>query len=100
MSRIFEMLGLVGAVIVAVGYVPQLHHLAREHCSAGVSIRAWQLWLLASLLISSHALEVFDLVFIMLQAVNIVAISMIIFLARRYEGMTCVLHGSRRGRDA
>lgn len=87
-----EFLGFVGAVMVAVGYVPQIRHLAREHCSAGVSIAAWQVWLLSSVLIFSHALEVFDLVFITLQTVHIVAIILIISLAKRYNGMTCEVH--------
>jgi lipid-A-disaccharide synthase-like uncharacterized protein len=87
-----QVLGFLGTVTVAVGYLPQIRHLARERCSAGVSIVAWQIWLLASLLIFSHALEIVDLVFIVLQGVHIVAIVSIIVLARRYRGMTCKFH--------
>lgn len=90
--KLSEILGFVGAVIVAMGYLPQIHHLAKEHCSAGVSISAWQIWLLSSVLIFSHAFEMFDLVFITLQTVHIVAIILIISLAKRYRGMTCALH--------
>lgn len=90
--KLSEILGLIGAVIVAMGYLPQIHHLAKEHCSAGVSIIAWRLWLLSSVLIFSHAFEVFDLVFITLQTVHVVAIILIISLARRYRGMTCATH--------
>lgn len=88
----FQILGLVGAVVVAIGYLPQIHHLAKEHCSAGVSIIAWRLWLLSSVLIFSHAFAVFDLVFITLQTVQIVAIILIISLAKRYKGMACAIH--------
>ena len=87
-----EILGLLGTVAVAVGYLPQIRHLARERCSAGVSIVAWEVWLLASLLILSHAFSMFDLVFIALQGVQIVAIASIVSLARRYRGMTCTFH--------
>lgn len=92
MSQVFQILGFVGTVLVAIGYVPQILHLAREHCSAGVSIRAWQIWLLSSVLIFSHAFELFDRVFITLQTVNIVAIILIISFAKRYQGMTCAFH--------
>jgi hypothetical protein len=40
----------------------------------------------------SHAFEVFDLVFITLQTVHIVAIVLVISLARRYQDMTCAVH--------
>jgi lipid-A-disaccharide synthase-like uncharacterized protein len=92
MRQISQILGFLGTVTVAIGYLPQIRHLAREHCSAGVSIGAWQIWLLSSVLILSHAFEVFDLVFITLQTVHIVAIVLVISLARRYQDMTCAVH--------
>jgi lipid-A-disaccharide synthase-like uncharacterized protein len=92
MRQVSQILGFLGTVTVAIGYLPQVSHLAKEHCSAGVSIVAWQIWLLSSFLIFSHAFEVFDLVFITLQTVHIVAIILIISLARRYQGMTCAFH--------
>jgi hypothetical protein len=39
----FESLGVIGIALSMVAYVPQISHLAREHCSAGVSRRAWAL---------------------------------------------------------
>jgi lipid-A-disaccharide synthase-like uncharacterized protein len=92
MRQLSQILGFLGTVTVVIGYLPQIRHLAREHCSAGVSIVAWQAWLIASFLIFLHALEVVDLVFITLQSVHIVAIILIIWLARRYRGMTCAFH--------
>jgi lipid-A-disaccharide synthase-like uncharacterized protein len=92
MKPVTQILGFLGTVTVAIGYLPQVRHLARERCSAGISIVAWQIWLLASFLILSHAFEMFDLVFITLQAVHIFAIVSIIFLARRYRGLTCTFH--------
>jgi hypothetical protein len=99
MESFTEILGLLGTVAVAVGYLPQIRHLARERCSAGVSIVAWEVWLLASLLILSHAFTMFDLVFITLQGVQIVAIASIISLARRFRGMTCTFHRLVAGRS-
>jgi len=77
---------------VAIGYVPQIVHITREGCSAGVSIKAWCLWLLSSLLVFSHAFAVVDVVFILLQTVNVVAIVTIIVLAKRYERRLCKVH--------
>ena len=92
MSEIFQLLGFAGTVIVAVAYLPQILHLTKEHCSAGVSVRAWVLWLLASALIFTHAFDVFDYVFMALQVVNIVAIVLIIVMAKRYTRMVCASH--------
>ena len=92
MKQVSQVLGFLGTVTVVIGYLPQIRHLSREHCSGGVSIVAWQVWLLSSFLILSHALEVVDLVFIALQSVHIVAIILIISLARRYRGLTCAFH--------
>ncbi|HEU5249654.1 MAG TPA: PQ-loop repeat-containing protein [Thermoanaerobaculia bacterium] len=92
MGQVSQVLGFLGAVTVAIGYLPQIRHLARERCSAGVSVVAWEIWLLSSFLVFSHAFEMLDLVFITLQTVQIAAIILIISLARRYRGMTCAFH--------
>ena len=93
MSHVSQVLGLLGTVGVAFGYLPQIRHLAKERCSAGVSVPAWEIWLLSSVFIASHAVVVVDLVFIVLQTVNIAAIISIIALAKRYQGMGCAIHG-------
>jgi hypothetical protein len=36
-----EVLGVLGIAISVATYVPQVIHLGREHCSAGVSSHAW-----------------------------------------------------------
>jgi hypothetical protein len=36
-TTIFELFGIIGISIGVVAYVPQVVHLAREHCSARVS---------------------------------------------------------------
>jgi hypothetical protein len=43
-------------------YVPQVVHLGKEHCSAGVSRRAWAMWLVSSLLVGTLAVHRGDLV--------------------------------------
>jgi uncharacterized protein with PQ loop repeat len=92
LNRTFEILGLAGVAINCFAYVPQIVHLAKEHCSAGVSVKAWMLWFLASFLISFHAFRVLDVVFLTLQSVNMIAITLIIVLSKRYQNMFCERH--------
>lgn len=91
-AQVTQALGFAGALIVAMGYLPQIVHIAREGCSAGVSLKAWALWLVSSVLIFAHAFAVVDPVFIVLQSVNILAIVAIIILARRYQRAVCKTH--------
>jgi lipid-A-disaccharide synthase-like uncharacterized protein len=91
-TTIFELLGVMGIAIGVSGYVPQVIHLARERCSAGVSGRAWVMWLASSLLIGALALHRRDPVFIALQASSLSSTAAIVFLAHRYRGMVCEGH--------
>jgi uncharacterized protein with PQ loop repeat len=63
----FEMLGAAGIAISALAYLPQVIHLAKEHCSAGISGRAWAMWLTSSMLVGALAVHRKDIVFIVLQ---------------------------------
>ena len=40
--------GFVGAGLAGAAYVPQISHLIRARCSAGISRLAFGVWLLAS----------------------------------------------------
>jgi uncharacterized protein with PQ loop repeat len=86
------MLGAAGIVISALAYVPQVIHLAKEHCSAGISGRAWAMWLTSSMLVGALAVHRKDIVFIMLQLSTLTSASIIVFLAHRYRGIVCELH--------
>ena len=59
---VFEFLGIAGITISMVAYVPQVVHLGKEHCSAGISRRAWAMWLVGSLLVGALAVHRGDLV--------------------------------------
>lgn len=52
----FEILGVVGIALSLAAYVPQVVHLGREHCSAGVSTRAWAMWLVSCMFVGALAL--------------------------------------------
>ena len=81
------MVGLAGAA-----YVPQIWHLVRQHCSAGVSRLAFGVWLIASLLVTARAIAMQSSVFIVLGAVQIVATTIILFCATKYASSYCVSH--------
>jgi uncharacterized protein with PQ loop repeat len=92
---LIEVIGVVGIAISVLAYLPQVVHLAKEHCSAGVSGRAWAMWLLSSVLIGALAVHRRDLVFILLQVSTMTSAAIILSLARRYRGMVCEGHAVR-----
>jgi lipid-A-disaccharide synthase-like uncharacterized protein len=88
----FELIGIAGILISVLAYLPQVIHLARQHCSAGVSGRAWSMWLASSVMVGALALHRHDPVFILLQATTLVSATVIVLLVHRYRGMICATH--------
>jgi uncharacterized protein with PQ loop repeat len=88
-SQIF---GVVGTGLVIVGYIPQIVHLIKERCTAGISILAFSLWCSASLLFLIHATMIEDAVFVGVQVVNLVAGGLIVWFCKRYKGHVCPFH--------
>ena len=64
----------------------------QEHCSAGISIRAYTLWFLGALFFLAYAGMIRDIVFIIAQILNLAAICAIVIYARRYENKFCTMH--------
>jgi uncharacterized protein with PQ loop repeat len=87
-----QLLGFLGTGIVAAAYIPQIHHLVKEHCSAGISMNAYALWGVASTLFLIHAAMIRDVVFVFAQIVNLVAILAIVICVRKYERQMCLTH--------
>ena len=85
-------LGEVGIGTSMLAYLPQVVHLAKEHCSAGVSTRAWMMWLISSVLIGALALDRHDIVFILLQVSSLTSAAVILVFAHRYRGLVCEVH--------
>ena len=80
-----EILGFIGTTLIFLAYIPQITHLIKEKDSKGISIKAWGLWAVAGVLLLIHAIAIKDSVFITLQAINLIAISIIIVLAVKYK---------------
>ena len=84
--------GFVGTLLVIVAYVPQIHHLIKERCTGGISLRAYYLWLAAAVLLLIHAIAIQDPVFILLQTYQLAACGLIVFYCRKYRGSACEAH--------
>ena len=87
-----QILGVVATGLVIGGYVPQIVHLVKERCTAGISVPAFALWCLASLLFLIHAAMIKDAVFVGVQTVNLVAGGLIVWFCKKYEGEVCPFH--------
>lgn len=88
----FEVLGVIGIALSVAAYVPQIVHIAREHCAAGVSNRAWTMWLGSGLLVGALAVQRGDLVFMLLQGTSFGSAVLILYFANKYRGQACETH--------
>ena len=92
MANLLSMIGYVGTALVIGAYAPQISHLWTEHCSAGISERAYAIWVLSSALFLSHSIVIGDTVFMVTQLVNLVALAIILVLVRRFRNQICAAH--------
>jgi uncharacterized protein with PQ loop repeat len=91
-----EIAGFAGAGLAGAAYVPQISHLVRARCSAGISRLAFAVWLLSSVLITAHAVAIGAGVFVVLGGIQIVATALIMLCAVRYKDTPCPSHLSSR----
>jgi lipid-A-disaccharide synthase-like uncharacterized protein len=96
---VFEILGITGITLSMLAYVPRVVHLGKEHCSAGISRRAWAMWLVGSLLVGTLAVHRGDYVFIALQFSSLTSAAIVLFLAQKYRGLVCDAHAANPARD-
>jgi uncharacterized protein with PQ loop repeat len=89
---ITEIAGFAGAGLAGVAYVPQISHLIRARCSAGISRLAFAVWLLSSVLITARAIAIGAGVFVVLGGIQIVATALIMLCAVRYKDTPCSAH--------
>jgi uncharacterized protein with PQ loop repeat len=89
---ISQVSGFLGTGLVIAGYVPQLYHLTKERCSAGLSLPAFVVWCSASLLFLTHAVMIRDVVFVGVQIVNLAASGVIVVFCKKYDGQVCPFH--------
>ena len=92
MLRATELAGFAGALLAGGAYVPQIHHLIKERCSAGISRPAFYVWLSASLLVLTRAVAIHATAFIVLGVIQVSATAVICLYAKRYQGLRCATH--------
>ena len=92
-----NLIGLAGALISGYAYLPQIIHLIRQHCSAGLSRHAFALWFIASVLITINAIFIHALVFIVLGVIQTLATAVIFIYSTKYQGQVCLFHGGPSG---
>ncbi len=95
MLRVTEAAGFIGAGLAGAAYVPQISHLIRAHCSAGISRLAFAVWLVSSLLVTTHAIAIRAGVFIVLGVIQVIATVLICVYAKVYENSYCDIHRPR-----
>ncbi|MBP7018635.1 PQ-loop repeat-containing protein [Candidatus Saccharibacteria bacterium] len=91
-ENIVNSLGFIGAVIGGYAYLPQIRHLVRERCSAGISPRAFSLWTLSSLLVLINALYLRASVFIFICLIQLTASITILLFSLKTKGQVCASH--------
>lgn len=96
MLTITQIAGFAGAGLAGAAYVPQISHLIRARCSAGLSRLAFGTWLLASVLVTARAIAIGAGVFIMLGGIQIAATALILVYAARYKDTPCPSHPPRQ----
>ena len=87
-----EIAGFAGVGLAGAAYVPQISHLIRARCSAGISRLAFEVWLLASVLTTARAIAIHADVFIALGGIQILATTVVTFCAARYKDTPCPRH--------
>jgi uncharacterized protein with PQ loop repeat len=95
-----NLLGLSGAIIAGLAYVPQIIHLIKEHCTSGLSRGAFALWWLSSILITINAVYIHSIVFIVLGVIQILATAIIFAYTSLYRHQACPFHAHPNELDA
>lgn len=91
-----EAAGYVGAGLAGAAYIPQISHMVRERCVAGISQRAFAVWLVASGLILVSAVAAHELTFILLGGVQTTATGFITAYVAVNVGHYCPSHEHSR----
>lgn len=94
-----EIIGWIGTALVIVAYYPQIQHLFVEKCAWGISVATWVIWLVSSVLLLTYAWMQRDVLFILVQITNILAIATTIVLVRR-SNRICPTHAAAAAKRA
>ena len=91
-----ELAGYAGAGLAGAAYIPQITHMIREHCVAGISVRAFLVWFVASTLVLVRAVATGDMPFIALGGIQTTATGFITLYVAFNSGRYCPWHAPAR----
>ena len=94
MLFLFEVIGYLGTLLSVWAYVPQIRHLLKEQCSAGISTKMYAIWIISSLCILLYSISIMAIVIIVMQIANLLAITTILIFAKKYQGNVCPYHSA------
>lgn len=77
---ILASLGLTGGIICILGYLPQVTKLFKLKKSSQFSVLGWTVWLFASVLLLVYAISIKNFVYITLETLHTVFVSLIFIL--------------------
>ncbi len=97
MLTLTQTAAFIGIGLAGAAYLPQIWHLVHVRCATGISRSAFCVWLVASLLVTSHAIATRAGVFISLGAVQILATTVILVYTTRYATFDCGSHRAQVG---
>lgn len=86
-----EIVGWMETALVIAAYFPQIRHLYVEKCAWGISLTTWWIWLVPSAFLLVYAASDGSILFVLVQAINMLAIVATIILAKRSE-YVCPYH--------
>lgn len=84
-----EVAGYAGAALAGAAYVPQISHMVRERCVAGISRPAFLVWFIASALILVRAVATAEMVFVALGGLQTAATGFISVYVAAHRDCYC-----------
>ena len=88
-----QWIGFLATSMIVVAYIPQLLHMFRAKCTAGVSTPAYLMWSLASAALFAYAINIGDMVFMILHGYQLLTTTTIFIIAWKNGDCKCEEHG-------
>lgn len=76
---------VIGGIIGAAAYIPQIKHLLQVKDSSGISMSAMWMWFTESILLLLYAINIKDLVYIFVYTVFLICCAIVIYLTLKYK---------------
>src|SRR6266542_3365732 len=85
----------LGTGLIIIGYSPQIFHLIKEKCTAGLSREAFIIWSVASSCFFIHSCILKDLIFEIVQSISLFSSLIIVLYCFKYKNLYCGYHLSQ-----